>query len=565
MDTIRGTLIGRAMLLRVRSVALGLRPLITLTGLFTISCTHPPVVEPPPPPTQLGFTVPPSITVAGAMITPAVQVAAQDASGHTANAFTGPVTVALGVNPAGGALSGGTTVAAVAGVATFTNLSIDKAGAGYTLTAAASRLTGATSPTFAITVGSASRLVFVAQPTATAAGALITPAVQVTAQDAAGNTATGFTGPVTVAILNAAVGDTLFGTTSVTAVKGIATFTDLLINKPGTYALMAAANGLTGATSTQFTIMLGPVSATRSFVQAYPFLILTGSGNSIITVAARDAGGNPLSGASVVLGATGTGNTLTQPVGSTDASGIATGTLSSSIAETKTVSATINGTAIRQTASIAVDAVSATQSTVSATPASIAAVCGRSIITVTARDAAGTPLGGAPVTLTATGTGNTVTEPVGPTNASGVATATLGSTVAETKIVSVTLNGTLIAQAATVTVSPGPPTQLCFTVQPSNTLAGRVITPAVQVTATDASGQIATGFTGPVTVAIGSNSTTTLLGTTSVAPVNGVATFANLSIKSVGTGYTLTAAASGFSGATSVPFNVVFYCGRACF
>ena len=46
------------------------------------------------------------------------------------------VTLAIGTNPGSGTLSGTVTVAAVNGVATFSNLSINKAGTGYTLTAA---------------------------------------------------------------------------------------------------------------------------------------------------------------------------------------------------------------------------------------------------------------------------------------------------------------------------------------------------------------------------------------------------------------------------------------------
>jgi hypothetical protein len=450
MTRLRGSPIGWGMLLSVRRVGLRFFPLITLTGLLTTSCGTPPVVGPPTPPTQLNFTVQPSNTVAGAMITPAVQVTAQDASGHTA---------------------------------------------------------------------------------------------------------TGFTELVTVASLTA--GDTLFGTASVAAVNGVATFANLRINKAGTDTLRATASGLTEATSRPFSIMTGRVSATQSSVQAYPLLILAGAGNSTISVVARDASGNPISGASVVLAATGAGNALTQPASPTSATGVATGTLTSSVVEMKTVSATINGAAITQTASVIVDAVSPTQSTISATPASIEAICSNSTITVTARDAAGTPLSGVSVSLTASGTGNTLTQPGGPTNASGVGTATLSSTVAETKTVSATINGTAIAQAATVTVGPGPKTQLCFTIQPTNTVAGGKITPAVRVTATDASGYIASGFTGLVTVAIGSNPSGAILsGTTSVPAVNGVAAFADLSINRVGTGYTLTAAATGFTGATSAPFNV---------
>ena len=48
---------------------------------------------------------------------------------------TAPVTVALQQNPAGGTLSGTLTRNAVAGVATFNNLSVNTVGTGYTLSA----------------------------------------------------------------------------------------------------------------------------------------------------------------------------------------------------------------------------------------------------------------------------------------------------------------------------------------------------------------------------------------------------------------------------------------------
>ena len=74
------------------------------------------------------FTVQPSNAVAGAAITPAMQVAVQDAQGNTVTTATTSITLAIGTNPASGTLAGTTTVAAVNGVATFSNLSIDKIG-----------------------------------------------------------------------------------------------------------------------------------------------------------------------------------------------------------------------------------------------------------------------------------------------------------------------------------------------------------------------------------------------------------------------------------------------------
>ncbi len=84
--------------------------------------------------TQLAVLTQPSTTSAGSAIAPAVQVAVQDLSGNTITSFTGTVTAAIGSeSPNRGPLSGTTAVAAVAGVATFSNLRLHKAGSGYTL------------------------------------------------------------------------------------------------------------------------------------------------------------------------------------------------------------------------------------------------------------------------------------------------------------------------------------------------------------------------------------------------------------------------------------------------
>src|SRR5439155_367876 len=85
-------------------------------------------------------------------IAPAVQVAVQDASGNTVTSASATVTVALGANPGAGALSGTLTVAATQGIATFSNLRIDRPGSGYTLVASAAGLSGATSASFAVTL-----------------------------------------------------------------------------------------------------------------------------------------------------------------------------------------------------------------------------------------------------------------------------------------------------------------------------------------------------------------------------------------------------------------------------
>jgi hypothetical protein len=106
-------------------------------------------------------------------------------------------------------------------------------------------------------------------------------------------------------------------------------------------------------------------------------------------------------------------------------------------------------------------------------------------------------------------------------------------------------------------VQAGVADRLAFNVQPSNTNAGVAIAPAVTVRILDVLNNLTTS-TANVTVAIGTNpSAGTLSGTTTVAAVNGTATFSDLSINNIGAGYTLTASSTGLAGATSNAFNII--------
>jgi hypothetical protein len=90
------------------------------------------------PPPHLSYAVQPRTTLPLMAIQPAVQVAVVDALGNRVTSYNGPVTVAIGHNGGTvlpGTLSGTKTVNAVNGVATFSDLSIDQPGSGYTLLA----------------------------------------------------------------------------------------------------------------------------------------------------------------------------------------------------------------------------------------------------------------------------------------------------------------------------------------------------------------------------------------------------------------------------------------------
>ena len=102
------------------------------------------------------------------------------------------------------------------------------------------------------------------------------------------------------------------------------------------------------------------------------------------------------------------------------------------------------------------------------------------------------------------------------------------------------------------------PTQLQFGTQPGTTPMGAAISPAVTVLVLDANGKKELAANMPVTLALGANpGGATLGGTLTVNAVQGVATFNNLTIDRVGTGYTLIASAPGLTGVTSQPFTVL--------
>jgi len=105
-----------------------------------------------------------------------------------------------------------------------------------------------------------------------------------------------------------------------------------------------------------------------------------------------------------------------------------------------------------------------------------------------------------------------------------------------------------------------PPLHLAFTAQPGTALPLAPMLPEIQVTVRDAQGNRVSSYRGPVTIAIGRNGGAlmpgTLYGTKTVTAVNGVATFADLSIDQPGREYTLVVTGSDITGTESTPFNV---------
>jgi hypothetical protein len=245
--------------------------------------------------TKLAFGQPPTNNEAGVPITPAITVRIEDASGNLVD-DNRIVTLALDANPGSATLGGTLSVAAVNGIATFADVEIDIAAAGYTIVATTTGgLTDVTSAPFTIAPGAPTQLAYQQQPSDAAAGDLIAPAITVRILDSLGNLVATANNAVTLAFGANPGGGTLSGTTTVNAVNGVATFSTLSINRAATgYTLVASATSLSSATSDPFDISTNTPARVR-FAQQ-PANTVAGEAIAAVaggmTVRIEDASGN---------------------------------------------------------------------------------------------------------------------------------------------------------------------------------------------------------------------------------------------------------------------------------
>lgn len=293
-------------------------------------------------PAKLAFNVHPANTANHQTISPDVEVQILDTFDNLVATATDTVTLAIQIDGAtGSTLSGTVSVAAVNGVATFNNLSIDKVGTGFKLRASSGTLTTVDSNAFNITPGVAAKLAFTQQPQNTENHDTIFPSLTIEIRDSYDNLVTAATSGVTLAIqTDPSASATLSGTTTVNAVAGIATFNDLSIDKIGTgYILRATSGALTLADSNAFNILAGAVSATTSTIVGSGPKIADGVDVSTITITLLDSNSSPVAGVTPTFSATDTGTTNNYGVcSSSDASGVSVCALASTKAEVKTLS-----------------------------------------------------------------------------------------------------------------------------------------------------------------------------------------------------------------------------------
>ena len=525
----------------------------------------------PRPATRLGFLQQPGNTTAGQPLAPPVRVAVQNDLGGTVANGTQTVTIALGSNPGNATLSGTTTVQAINGVATFSNLSLDKAAAGYTLTATAGNLTAATSTSFNASAGTASQLAITSAPPASAtSGQPLAPQPAVQLRDAFGN-AVGQAGVVVTAGI-ASGSATLGGsTTATTNTAGLATFATLTLTGTGSGVTIGFnASGLTSATSGPISLAPPPPSALVMVTQpsatapsGIPFAVQP-------AVKLKDASGNDVLNAGVAItaslasgpgGATLSGGTVVQ----TSSTGTATFANLAITGPVGSYTIQFSGSGLTSVTSgaIAITAAPPSQVGITTQPAATAAngaqLSPQPVLQL--RDAAGIAVAksGVPVTVAIASGGGTLggTTTVS-TNAAGVASFTdlSISGLVGSRTLAFSSPGLSGATSTPIGLTAGPATTIAILVQPAALeLSGIPIRqPVLQIQ--DVSGNPVPIAGVLVTVSIASGPGT-LSGNVAVSTsAAGTAAFSGLTINGTGA-YTLKFTAAGFPDVSSVLFFVL--------
>jgi len=253
--------------------------------VFLLACSS---SENPAIATHLAFETQPSVSATSTHPLGAVSVALLTAEGHRATAATGNVQISLISDIGDSHLSGGLSSQATAGVATFSDLSVDKAGTAYKLVAKAEGLDSSVSRAFSITVGPPAQLRFDAAIGPVTAG-IPMPAVSVSITDAGANLEPAATTSIT---LSAGAG-TLHGTTTASALNGRAVFTDLSIQGSSNSWLVASAPNLASATSNMFSVFFTPGPCTQIAFFTQPADGKAGTPLASFGVYCADQYGNP--------------------------------------------------------------------------------------------------------------------------------------------------------------------------------------------------------------------------------------------------------------------------------
>lgn len=205
-------------------------------------------------PVRLAIVDSASGAASGAAFTTVPRVRLVDAFGNTADG-TNAITISAS---AGGTLIGNTLATPVAGVATFTGLGLSGAIGEYTLTFSSPGLTPE-SQSVILVAGAPTQLLYQEMPSGAVSGVPFATQPVLEVRDAAGNLTVSATS-ITASMVN----DTtpLLGTRTAAVVDGVARFTDLQVDRAGSYTLSFGASTL-GLVSPPAPIIVAPSAPTQ--------------------------------------------------------------------------------------------------------------------------------------------------------------------------------------------------------------------------------------------------------------------------------------------------------------
>jgi hypothetical protein len=247
---------------------------------------------------RLVFNVQPGSARAGQPIAPAVEVSAQDDGGRVDPAFNGQITVALASHAGGGQLAGTTNQNASAGVARFSDLSIDRQGTSYTLLASANGLTSTTSAAFTITPRPPTTITLVSGNAQTdTAGATLTTPYVVRVTDSTGSGV----GGVSVTWTVTSGGGLITSANDATGANGEARATHVLGATAGPQTVTASVAGLTGSPVTFTSTATHGAPAEIVFTQRPTNATITSVISPAVSVTIRDRSGNVATGYTSVV------------------------------------------------------------------------------------------------------------------------------------------------------------------------------------------------------------------------------------------------------------------------
>jgi hypothetical protein len=464
----------------------------------------------------------------------------------------------------GSTLGGTQTVAAVNGVASFTNLTLaGTAGTPYTLTFASGTLTPAAQTNVTVTAGTATKGVLTTQPSGAVNGVAVSGAPVVQLEDANGNYVSSL-GVSVVATITSGNG-TLGGTTTVTTnASGVATFSNLVITgTAGSYTLTFTPASLAAAASNPFTLAVG--AASKLAITTAP--VGGPCGASLATqpiVKVEDSGGNVVTGSSAVITVTSsTGSTVggTQAGGLAATSGVATFTnltLTGTINTNYTLTFASGTLTPTTSGSLTVTVGAATKAALTTQPSGAVngvPVSGPPVVQL--RDSGNNNVAAGSVNVVATigsGSGTLSGATTVATNSSGVAT--FSNLIITGTVGSYTLTFTPTALTPTTsssfTLTVGAATQIAMNAGNNQAAApGTAVAIAPSVLVRDSGGNPVTGVSVTFTAATGGG---TVTGSPATTNSSGIAAVGSWGLGSTVGANTLTATSAGLTG-SPVTFN----------